>query len=84
MTAQVKRFPTKTPAQSRTPEEQALWVKCDGIADRLERIAHKAALLSLAVTGLMELDQNDDAEGLRDAADEINGSLGTLAEEVRS
>ena len=78
MTAQVKRFPFKT------PEQQALWAKHDHIGGELKAIARKASLLSLALTAVMELHGNDEVEGLRDAADEIYGELIVLAEEVRS
>jgi len=36
MTAVLKRFQKKTPAESRTPEEHELWVKHSRISERLE------------------------------------------------
>jgi hypothetical protein len=54
MTAQLKRFP----AQSRTAEQQALWIKYDRIGNRLQEITRKADLLSYAI-GIMALEDND-------------------------
>ena len=85
MTAQVKRFPKKLAQAERTrdPETHALWVKYDRIGNRLEEIARLAALLSFAVTGVMELEQSNDQWPLRDAADKIDVELQAIAEEVR-
>lgn len=66
-----------------TAEEHAAWVKADDIADRLEEAARKAALLSFAATGLMELHQDDEAWPLRDAADALDVELRAIAKEVR-
>ena len=48
----MKRFPKKSPAESRTPEEQELWVKHDRISERLELAARKVALISFAIIGV--------------------------------
>jgi hypothetical protein len=83
MSAQVKRFPAKTPALRRSPEQQAIRRKHDYVDRELKAIARKASLLSLALTGVMELHGTDEVEGLRDAADEIYGELIVPAGEVR-
>jgi hypothetical protein len=48
-----------------------------------EEAARKAALLSFAATGLMELHQDDEAWPLRDAADALDVELRAIAKEVR-
>jgi hypothetical protein len=84
MTAEVKDFPTRkrTPAESMTPEQHELWVKHDRIDGELKAIARRVRLLSFAITGLMTLHDNDEVEGLCDAADEIYGELIVLTEEL--
>jgi hypothetical protein len=72
MTAVLKRFPKKTPAESRTPEEHELWVKHNRISERLELAARKAAL---------ELHQSE-IVSLRDAADRLEGELRGIAKEI--
>jgi hypothetical protein len=47
-------------------------------------VARKADLLSFAITGLMELHQDDEAWPLRDAADQIVSELESIIEEMQS
>jgi hypothetical protein len=82
MTSVLKRFPKKTPAESHTPEEHALWVKHNDISERLELAARKSALISFAFTGVMELHQSDEIVSLRDAADRLEGELRGIANEI--
>ncbi len=79
MTAQLKCFP----ADSRTPAEQALWVKYDRIANRLQEIARRADLLAWAIGGLMAIEDNEVAWPMQDAAHAIRSDLEAIAEEVR-
>jgi hypothetical protein len=73
MTALIKRFPQPNPNFN---------PKTNDITNRLETSAREAALLSLAVTGIMQLHQSDEAWPLRDAADRLASDLRALAEEI--
>jgi len=54
------------------------------IHERLFEIASRVRLISLAVTGLAELQQNDDELGpIADLANEIDAQLTALANEIR-
>jgi hypothetical protein len=79
MTAQVKRLPS---LPERTPEQHARFVKDCDLSERLAALSRKAALLSFGITGLMELHGNEQAWGLRDAADELDGELAAIAREL--
>ena len=82
MTAQLKRFP-KTPAQRRTPEQQAAWVKNDRLSLRLQALARKADLLAWALQGVMALEENDAAWPIQDGAYELKDELEAIAEEIQ-
>ncbi len=62
----------------------AEFIKVDGIGTRLQVVARKADLLSFAITGLMEVHQDDEAWPLRDAADQIVSELESIIEEMQS
>ena len=53
------------------------------LGERLEIVARKADLLSLALSGMMSLSQSDQAWPLRDAADAIATELDAIAKEAR-
>jgi hypothetical protein len=46
MSAEVKRFRRKMTVQSRTPAEQATWVRADRISIRLQENARNAGLIA--------------------------------------
>ena len=53
------------------------------LGERLDLIARKADLLSLALSGMMSLSQSDQAWPLRDVADEIATKLEAIAKDAR-
>jgi hypothetical protein len=83
VSASLETLSKKSPAESRTPEGQELWVKHDRISERLELAARKVALISFAIIGVMELHQSDEIVSLRDAADRLEGELRGIAKEIR-
>jgi hypothetical protein len=62
----------------------AEFIKYDGIGTRLQAVARKVDLLSIAVTGLMTIHDDDEAWPLRDAADEIHSEITAIVEELQS
>ncbi|SPE44233.1 hypothetical protein SBA7_310006 [Candidatus Sulfotelmatobacter sp. SbA7] len=74
----------KTPAEGRTPEAQAAWIKHDRIAGRLDELARKADLVAWALQGVMAHEDNDAMWPIQDAAFEIKDALNGIAKELQS